>query len=167
MIDILLLVLLGVGLVTGLISGAVKQIISLAAFVLGYVIACLYYQQLAVVLGNVLPMPVICKAVAFLSLWIIVPIIAQLISSILTSLLDKLFAIGLLNRLLGGILGVAKYALVLGALIWFFSSTNMLKEETMQESKLCKPLKAIPEFVYNSLKTSPQHSNSILNEKTI
>ena len=154
MIDILLLVLLGVGFVSGLISGAVKQVISLAAFVIGFVIACLYYQQLGELLGRAVPMPTFCRVVAFLLLWVIVPIVARLIASLLTSVLNNLPALGLLNRLLGGIFGVAKYALVLGALIWFFSSINLLKEETMQESKLCKPLKAVPEYLYN-LKNSP------------
>ena len=154
-VDILLLILLSVGFICGLISGAVKQIISLAAFVIGFVIACLYYQQVGEMLSSVLSMPTLCKVTAFFLLWVIVPIVAELISKLLTSLLDKLIVMGLLNRLLGGILSLAKYALVLGALIWLFSSANLLKEETMQKSKLCKPLKAVPEYVYNILKASP------------
>ena len=157
-IDILLLILLGVGFICGLISGAIKQVISLVAFVIGFVIACLYYQQVGEMLCGVLSMPTLCKVVAFFLLWVIVPIVAQLISKLLTSFFDKLFVMGLLNRLLGGILGLAKYALVLGALIWLFSTANLLKEETMQESKLCKPLKAVPEYVFNLLKASPSPS---------
>lgn len=156
--DILLLILLAVGFVTGLISGALKQLISLAAFVIGFVIACLFYQRLGEILSSIVSLPSFCKVSAFLMLWIVVPIIAGLVGSLLTSLLDKLFAVGFINRLLGGILGMTKYALVLGALIWFFSSINMIKEETMQESKLCRPLKAVPEYVYNLLKASPSPS---------
>jgi len=151
-VDILLLILLAVGFVSGLVSGAVKQIVSLAAFVGGFAIASLYYQQLGEVLAGVLPMPVFCRVVAFVLLWVIVPIVARLAGALLTSLLDGLFAMGLLNRLLGGIFGTAKYALVLGAFVWLFSSANLIKEETLQESKLCRPLKAIPEYVYNALK---------------
>ncbi len=153
--DILLLILLAVGFVTGLISGAVKQVISLAAFVIGFVIACLFYQQVGEMLSRAVPMPTLCRVAAFLLLWAVVPIVAGLIASLLTSALNNLPALGLLNRLLGGILSTAKYALVLGALIWFFSSINLLKEETMQESQLCKPLKAVPEFVYHLLTDSP------------
>ena len=152
--DILLLILLTVGFIVGLISGTVKQSISLAAFVIGYIIACLYYQQVGEMLGNYLSMPLFCKVVAFVLLWAIVPILAELISKLLTSLLDKLSVMGFLNRLLGGIIGLAKYALILGALIWFFSSTKMIKEETMQESRLCRPLKAVPEYVFKILKPS-------------
>ena len=153
--DILLLILLAIGFIVGVVSGAVKQIISFVAFGMGFVIACLYYQRLAAVLGRVLSMPVVCNVVAFLLLWVIVPVVAALVSKLLTSLLDKMFVTGLLNRLLGGILGMAKYALVLGALIWFFSIANLITEETMQKSKLCRPLKTVPEFVFNLLKASP------------
>ncbi|MBR6030541.1 MAG: CvpA family protein [Bacteroidaceae bacterium] len=153
--DILLLILLAVGFVTGLISGAVRQVISLVAFVIGFVIACLYYQPLGEMLSRAVPMPTFCQVVAFLLLWIIVPIAARILGTFLTSLLDGLIALGMLNRLLGGILGVAKYALVLGALIWFLSSVNVIKEETMQESQLCQPLKAVPEYIMKSLTLNP------------
>ena len=79
------------------------------------------------------------------------PVAAKLIASMLTSLLDKLILTGLLNRLLGGLFGVVKYALVLGAFIWLFSSMNLIKEEMMQESRLAGPLKAFPEFIYNNV----------------
>lgn len=156
MADIILLVLLGFGFVSGLFSGVVKQIISLVAFVGGFVIACLYYQRLAEVMESVVAMPVVCQVVAFLLLWVIVPIMAKLVASLLTSVLDKLIVMGLLNRLLGGIFCMAKYALVLGAFVWLFSSMNLIKEETLQESRLCKPLKALPEYLYNTLK-APSH----------
>ena len=165
MVDILLLILLAVGFVTGIVSGALKQLISLAAFVIGFIIACLFYQRLGEILSSIVSLPSFCKVCAFFMLWIVVPIISGLVGSLLTSLLDKLFAVGLINRLVGGIFGMAKYALVLGALIWFFSSTNMIKEKTMQESKLCKPLKAVPEYVYNLLKASP--SPSLRGEKGV
>ena len=149
--DILLLILLGVGFISGLFSGAVKQVISLVAFVAGFVIACLYDQELADVLTRFLNFPTLCKVLAFVLLLVIVPIVANLIASLLTSVLNWMPVIGLLNRVLGGILCMVKYALILGTFIWFFSFTNLLKEETMQKSKLCKSLKALPEFVYNTL----------------
>lgn len=154
--DILLLILLAVGFIFGLISGAVKQLISLAAFVMGFVIACLYYQQFAEVLAGFLSIPSLCNVLAFVLLWGAVLIIAKLIASLLSTVLNNLPAIGFLNRLLGGFLGLAKYALVLGALVWLFSSMKLINEETMQKSWLCRPLKAFPEFVYNTLKSSSE-----------
>ena len=150
--DIFLLILLAVGFVSGLVSGAVKQIVSLIAFVMGFAVASLYYQKVGDVLATVMPLPTFCRIVAFVLLWVVVPIVSRLLGALLTSMLDGLLGMGFLNRLLGGIFGIAKYALVLGAFVWLFSSMNLIKEETMKESKLCHPLKAIPEYVYNTLK---------------
>lgn len=152
--DILLLILLAVGFVSGLFSGAVKQVISLAAFLIGFGIACLFYQDLADVLTGFLSMATLCKVVSFVTLWVVVPIVVKVIASLLTSALNVMPVLGLLNRLLGGILGVAKYALVLGAIVWLFASANLIKEETMQQSRLARPLKSFPEFVYNALTSS-------------
>ena len=154
--DILLFILLAVGFVAGLISGAVKQLISLVAFSGGFVIACLFYQKLAGVLESFIAFPAFCKVAAFVLLWVIVPIVAKLIASLLTSALNSLPALGTINRLIGGILGLAKYALILGAFVWLFSSANLIKEETMQTSRLCRPLKALPETIYNVLKNQRQ-----------
>lgn len=160
--DILLLALLAVGFVLGLMSGAVKQIVSLAALVLGFVVASLYCQELSNVLADALPMPDVCRIVAFVLLWVIVILVARLAGALLTSLLDKLLAIGMLNRLLGGILGTAKFALVLGTLIWLLSTTNLISRETMQTSQLCRPLKAMPEYTYNIIKKhAPQAGQEI------
>ena len=150
--DILLLALLAVGFVLGLMSGAVKQIVSLAALVLGFIVASLYSQEVSNVLAAALPMPDVCRIVAFVLLWGIVILVARLAGALLTSLLDKVLAIGMLNRLLGGILGTAKFALVLGTLIWLLSTTNLISQETMQTSQLYRPLKAMPEYTYNVIK---------------
>ena len=149
--DILLLILLGVGLVRGLFSGAVRQVVSLAAFVVGYVVACLYYERLGDILTGFLSHPELSRVLAFALLWIAVPVVAKLIASLLTSLLDGLLAAGVLNRVLGGLFGLAKYAFVLGTLIWFFARIGLLREKTLQESRLCLPLKAFPELVYDNV----------------
>lgn len=157
-----MLVLLAVGFVLGLISGAVKQVISLVAFVVGFLVASLYCQELSDVLDDALPMPDVCRVVAFVLLWVIVILVARLAGALLTSLLDKLLAIGMLNRLLGGILSTAKFALVLGAFIWLFSTTSLISNETMQTSRLCRPLKAVPEYVYIIIRNhAPQAGQEI------
>ena len=99
--DILLLVLLAVGFVSGLFSGAVKQIISLAAFVAGFVLACLYYQALGDILTNFLNFPTFCKIAAFVLLCVVVPILASLIASLVTKMLNFIPVLGTLNRLPG------------------------------------------------------------------
>ena len=118
--------------------------------------------ELSHVLADALPMPEVCHVAAFVLLWLIVILVARLVGALLTSLLDKLLAIGMLNRLLGGILSTAKFALVLGSFIWLFSAINLISPETMQTSQLCRPLKALPEYTYNVIrKHAPQAGQEI------
>ena len=79
-----MLALLAVGFVLGLMSGAVKQIVSLAALVLGFAVASLYSQELSNVLADALPMPDVCRIVAFVLLWVIVILVARLAGALLT-----------------------------------------------------------------------------------
>lgn len=154
--DTILFILLAVGFVIGYLIGAVRQFILLVAFVTGFIVSCLFYQQLGEVLNVFLSMPSLSKVLAFVLLWCLVLITAKIVSSLLSSVLNSLPAIGFLNHVLGGILGVANSALVLGAFIWLLLSLNMIKEETVQRSQLCLDLKAFPELVYNTLKDPSQ-----------
>lgn len=158
MLDIILLVLLGVGFVCGYVIGAVKQAIILVAFVIGFIVACLFYHQLGEVLDTFLSIPSLSQIFAFVILWCIVLIIAKIVASLLSTVLNSLPAIGFLNHMLGGILGVANSALVLGAFIWLFLSLDIIKEEMVQRSQLRSDLKAFPEYVYNKLKGSSGES---------
>ena len=142
-------ILLAVGFVSGLFSGAVRQVISFVAFVLGFGVACYYHQKLGGLLTGFLPDRTFCDIAAFAMLWVAVPIVAKLMASALTSLLDGMIAAGLLNRVLGGLLGLAKYGLVLGSVVWLFASMNLIKEDAMRKSRLAGPLKAVPEAVYH------------------
>ena len=149
--DILFCIILLVGLVMGIKSGAVGQFVSFTAFLLGLVVACRYYDPLSDVLSTMVSAPALCKVVAFILLWVAIPILAKLVGASVTSLLDKLWSLGLVNRAIGGLLGLLKYALVLGSVIWLFSVVGVLSKEAMQKSRLAGPLKTVPELVYKMI----------------
>jgi len=151
-IDWILLALLAVGVIRGIFTGAVKQLLSLAAFFVGLVLAQNYYCQLGAVFSDVLDHPIVCKVVAFISIWIIAPLLLKLCASAITSVLDKTLVVGTLNRLAGAILGFLGYAIILGTVIWLFATTTVLSKETLNESALCNPLKALPEAIYTVIK---------------
>lgn len=151
-IDWILLLLLAVGVVRGLCTGAVKQLLSLASFLIGLVMAQRFYGPLADAFTDVFNYPIACKVFAFVLIWIIVPILLKMFASAVSSTMDKLLVIGTMNRLAGAVLGLLGYSIILGSLIWLFSATTLLSDETMQESKLCGPLKTVPEVIYSVIK---------------
>ena len=88
---------------------------------------------------------------AFILIWIAVPVILGVLGEILTTVLDKLFVLGTVNSILGALLGLIKFQLIIGALIWVLCATKIIGENTMQQSVLCAPLKAVPEALYTAM----------------
>ena len=79
-------------------------------------------------------------------------IVVNLAGKFLTKIAD--FAmLGLLNKVAGGIFGMLKVAVILGALLIFFerltSSFDIINEETKQESVFYEPIKEIGALVFS------------------
>lgn len=151
-IDWIILILLLLGVFRGWRTGLVKQIISIGGLVAGLLIAKLCYAMvgdtLAPHLGN---QTTLAQILAFILIWIAVPAILGLLGELVTTVLDKLFVLGTVNSVLGALLGLIKFQLIIGSLIWVLSATKIIGEATMQQSVLCKPLKAVPEALYTAL----------------
>ena len=151
-IDWIILILLLLGVFRGWRTGLVKQIISIGGLVAGLLIAKLCYAMvgdaLAPHLGN---QTTLAQILAFILIWIAVPAILGLLGELVTTVLDKLFVLGTVNSILGALLGLIKFQLIIGSLIWVLGATKIIGEATIQQSVLCKPLKAMPEALYTAL----------------
>lgn len=112
-VDIAILVLLGVGAITGLIKGFVSELISIVGFLLAFIIAN-EVAPLSLPLLDWLSIPsenAISRVVVWLVILLLVLLLLRLVSTLLTKLLQAL-NIGWINRLLGMILGIVKYTLI-------------------------------------------------------
>lgn len=148
-IDVVLLVLLAVGIIAGWRSGVVKQLLSFAAIFIGLIVAQKYYVGLGEYLGTFLAgHAILCKVSAFIILCVVVPVLVSLLASVVSAIINKTLVLGTMNKLLGALVGLFKFGLILGALIWVFMATGVLKKEVAESSSLCMPLKAVPETVY-------------------
>lgn len=148
-IDIVLLILLAVGVIGGWRSGVVKQLLSFAAVFIGLLAAQMYYDELGLYLGTFLTGHVIlCKILAFILLCVVVPLLVSLLANLTSALVNKILVVGTLNKILGALVGLFKYGLILGSVIWVFMATGVLKKDVAEQSRLCYPLKAVPETVY-------------------
>ena len=100
-IDIIILILIGVGVIQGLMKGSIKQLAAIAGFVAGLLLARALFgtvaQQLAPALGTSIT---IAQILSFILIWVAVPIGCSLVASVLTKALDVI-NLGWLNRLAG------------------------------------------------------------------
>ena len=129
-IDIIILVLIGVGVIQGLMKGSLKQLAAIVGFVAGLLLARGLFGTVAAQLAPALGTSItIAQILSFILIWVAVPIGCSLIASVLTKALDVV-NLGWLNRLAGAMLGAVKVMLLVGLGIYVleyidnFNSTN-------------------------------------------
>ena len=121
-LDIVLVAPVCLGLVFGLFKGLIKELMSLAAIVLGIMGARWFEPQVSPWLRNAFDLQEgMAQAVAYLLLFVSIALVLLMVAR----LLDKFFsaiALGGLNKLLGGVFGALKWALVASVLLNVFDT---------------------------------------------
>ncbi|SIS39754.1 membrane protein required for colicin V production [Zobellia uliginosa] len=154
-LDIILGLLLLYGLWKGLKNGLFVELASIVALIAG-IYGAIHFSYYA---GDHLSQNMdwneqYINIAAFVITFIVIVLAVQLAGKFLTKIAN--FAmLGLLNKVAGGIFGVVKVAVILGALLIFFervnNSSGVVKDETMQESVLYGPIKEIGAFIFSKV----------------
>lgn len=151
-IDIILGGLILFGLVRGLMKGLFVEIASLVALIAGIYGAIHFSYFVGSFLGErVSWSEKYVNLAAFAITFVIIIVLVSLAGKMLTKIAD-FAALGILNKLLGGIFGGLKIAVILGAILVFFDRTNntieFIEKETIDESALYKPVRGLGDFVF-------------------
>lgn len=166
-LDIVLGILLAWGLYKGLKNGLFVELASLVALVAG-IYGAIHFSYIAsdYISENMDIGERFIKITAFLVTFIAIIILVGLAGKLLTKIAD--FAmLGILNKIAGGIFGVLKVAIILGAMLIFFekvtSSLNFINKDTQNQSILYKPVRDIGAFVFS--KVLKDNSTENMNEE--
>jgi len=169
-LDLFLLIPIAMGFVFGLFKGLIKELTSLAAIVLGIYGAKLLAPAVSGFLitkfdfSSKTAIPL-----AYLLLFIAIGIALLLLARMLDKLFDSM-SLGGLNKLLGGIFGGLKYALIISVLLNVFdaldSRFNILETETKDNSIAYHPLiKLGPTLWEGTKKQNPKLPEEGLNKQ--
>ncbi|SEK93700.1 membrane protein required for colicin V production [Maribacter orientalis] len=169
LLDILLGIPLIWGLWKGLKNGLFMEIASIVALIAG-IYGAIHFSYIT---GNYLSEHLEwdernMSIIAFVITFVLIISIVHLAGNLLTKVAN--FAmLGLLNKVAGGIFGILKVAILLGAAFIFFdrmdSTFNLLDDETKKQSILYQPIKDIGALIFeNVLKTEvlPKESSDDL-----
>ena len=159
-IDIIILVVIGVGVIQGLMKGFVKQLASIVGLIAGLLVARALFASVAEKLAPVLgTSTVIAQILAFVLIWVAVPLGFVLVASFLTKALDAV-RLGWLNRWLGSGLGALKFLLLTSLVICvieFIDSDNKLISATKKsESLLYYPIETFAGIFFPAAKSMTQ-----------
>ena len=116
-IDIVILLLVGIGVIQGLMKGAIRQLASIIGLVAGLLLARTLFGLVAERLAPVLNTSItIAQVISFVLIWVAVPLGCSLIASVLTKAFNAIH-LGWLNRLAGALVGALKVLLLIGLAI--------------------------------------------------
>ncbi|WP_091774475.1 CvpA family protein [Piscibacillus halophilus] len=147
MVSLIIFILLIIGFLIGLKRGFILQILHLTGFVVAFIIAILYFRELAAKLELWIPYPVLSEdsfwgelfnsvdleqafynGIAFFVIFLIVKIIMQIIANLL-DFVAHLPVLNSVNNLLGAILGFLEMYVILFVVLFFAS---LVPVETVQ-----------------------------------
>ncbi|MGH8747135.1 MAG: CvpA family protein [Burkholderiales bacterium] len=114
-LDYAVLGVLGVSVLWGVWRGLVREVISIAGWVLAFIAAYLFAAPLASALPRAIPTPELRMLTAFMGVFIAALVVATLCSLLLSKLV-KAAGLGGLDRVLGSIFGLARGLLIVLAL---------------------------------------------------
>ena len=168
-IDIILGILLLWGLIRGLSKGLFVSLASLVALIAGIYFAVHFSH----IVGGYLSKSVnwsegTINLAAFAITFIIVVVGISLAGKILTKIAD-FAALGIVNKLLGGLFGLLKMAFIASVLFMFIDGLNqkieIIKKETLEGSLLYQPVRVLapailPKILNKDAKESTEPDNT-------
>lgn len=154
-LDIVIALPLLIGLVRGIMRGLVKEIMAVAAVILGYFGARMWGGAFSawITVQFAWPEPV-CNLVAYSLLFLGIAVVINIAGSLLSRLL-KAISLGWANRLLGAVSGAAKWAVIVLVVIFLVGQADaqwhLLPPSLHESSLLYDPALSIANSLLTSL----------------
>ena len=139
-LDIIILLPLVYGLIRGIMRGIVKEIFAIVGIILGIVVARIYAGDLSEWLHQLSSWDVaLLRPIAAFVLFMTVALICNALAALLTKLM-KLISLNWFNRLIGGLFGIVKWALILIVIITCIDKADSILHfirPEVKESSIC------------------------------
>ncbi|MHB9142751.1 MAG: CvpA family protein [Paludibacter sp.] len=155
-LDLILLIPIALGFVFGLFKGLIRELASLAAIVLGIYGAKLLTPMVSDFLTSKFDFSSkTSQPIAFLLIFLVIGIGLLFLAKILDKIFEAMY-LGGLNKLLGGLFGGLKFALIVSVLLNVFNALDsrfsILSAETKENSIGYKPLMKLGPTLWDEVK---------------
>ncbi|AUS04992.1 CvpA family protein [Pseudotamlana carrageenivorans] len=169
-IDIVLGALILFGLVRGFMKGLFVEVASLIALIAGVYGAIHFSNYAADYLKTLTSWEENTITICAFAITFIVIVLAIALAGKALTKLANFAALGILNKLLGGVFGALKIALILSVILNIFDRMNnpitFLDKATVEDSLLYEPVKSMVPLIYPSImaETEKQDKNETTDE---
>lgn len=149
-----------IGAILGFQKGAIKQLASIVGLIAGLLIARAMFAAVGEKIAEELDTSLtFAQVVAFVLIWVLVPIGFLMIASALTRVVN-IVHLGFLNRFLGAGVGAVKNLILVGLAIHFIefvdSKDNLIPQTTKRASVLYYPIEEFSGIFYPTVKKVTQ-----------
>ena len=140
--DYAVLAVIGLSVFFSLMRGMVREVLSLAGWVLAFYVAKTYTLELSPLLPRAIPTETLQYLAAFVILFLATLLITALLSIALSEIF-KTVGLGWLDTVLGGLLGTLRGILIVGVLVFVGGLTDLPKSPAWKSAKFSAPLEAM------------------------
>ena len=152
-IDVVILALMLWAGYNGWKHGLIKELASLAGFFVGLYVAYTCYDKFGDMLApcfssNNAFTSYLVPIIAFVILWVVVPIILGLVATFLTKFL-KCLHLGVINSLAGMVLGLVKYLVLMSFIFSAMNYLHILNDDKKKDSMFYDTVASIAKNVFD------------------
>lgn len=151
--DVIILIILLYGLIKGFIKGFIIEVAGIIALILGVTGSFKFASILEVYLNSYVDWsPKTIQITSFIILFIIIIYAVSLLAKMITKTL-KIIALGMINRIFGGIFGLLKWCVILSSLVLVSQEINeiitLIPDKTLKDSVSYNLLDKLGGFLFD------------------
>lgn len=144
--DFVVLGIVGLSVLLSLMRGAIKEVLSLAAWVIAFLAAKSLAATAAALMPGFIASPALRYLGGFILVFVVVMALAMLLSLLLSESL-RLLGLGALDRLLGLVFGFLRGMVIVTLLVLLSGLTALPKTDTWQHALFSRPLESLAMMV--------------------
>lgn len=164
-IDIIIVLLALWALFKGWQNGLLKEVVSTIGFLVGLVVASLFYSFLGEYLGMDGTANYVTNVVAFIILWIITPIVLGFVANSLTAALRGM-QLGFPNSILGAVVSFVKYLILMSCVFNVMSILGLVDQSKADKSSLYVPVRNALSVMFTGMQQAVRAYQEIQEEDT-
>jgi membrane protein required for colicin V production len=151
--DYAVLIIIGLSILLSVIRGLVREVLALLAWVVAFVTANLFSGDLAALLPEEIPTVELRLLAGFLGVFFVALLLMSLLAMAVSQLV-KSAGLGVEDRFLGALFGLARGVLVVLVLVLLGGLTALPKQPVWRDAVLSPPLEAFATQVSRWLPTA-------------
>ena len=137
--DLVVVIIVGLSVLLSLIRGLVREVLALAAWVVAFLAANVAAGEVAPWMPEALPSDELRMLAGFVCVFVVV-LVAMSVLAILVSRLVKSAGLGVEDRLLGGVFGLARGVMVVMIMVLLAGLTSLPRQAVWRNAVLSDPL---------------------------